>query len=103
MAGETPAISLQPNALLGEILSVFSALAAPIEVVILFTITENQNSLGKPTSLREETAVIRRSNTSVCIAVIVCALASLVMQVNAQEPLTRPEGLPDWARSEEHT
>jgi len=82
---------------LGEILSVFSALAAPIEVVILFTITENQNSLGKPTSLREETAVIRRSNTSVCIAVIVCALASLVMQVNAQEPLTRPEGLPDWA------
>jgi cytochrome c553 len=38
-----------------------------------------------------------RANSS--IAVLVCALASLLMaqEVNAQEPLTRPAGLPEWA------
>jgi len=38
-----------------------------------------------------------RANTS--IAVLVCALASLLMmrEANAQEPLTRPAGLPEWA------
>ena len=43
--------------------------------------------------------MISRSNTSVCIAVIVGALASLlvVREASAQEPLTRPAGLPDWA------
>ena len=43
--------------------------------------------------------MISRSNTSVCIAAIVCALASLLMarEASAQEPLTRPAGLPDWA------
>ncbi len=40
---------------------------------------------------------ILRANTS--IAVLICALASLLtmQDSNAQEPLTRPEGLPDWA------
>jgi len=41
--------------------------------------------------------VIRQSNPSVCIAVTVCALISLLTGVKAQEPLTRPEGLPEWA------
>ena len=41
--------------------------------------------------------MINRSNTSLCIAVVVSALASLVTEVSAQEPLTRPEGLPEWA------
>ena len=42
---------------------------------------------------------ILRINTSVCIAVLVCALAPLLMAraVNAQEELKVPEGLPDWA------
>jgi cytochrome c553 len=40
-----------------------------------------------------------RTNTSVRIAVLVCALAPLlvVRELNAQAALTVPEGLPDWA------
>jgi cytochrome c553 len=43
--------------------------------------------------------VIRRTNMSVRIAVLVCALAPLLIarDLNAQEVLTVPEGLPDWA------
>ena len=42
---------------------------------------------------------ILRSNTSTRIAVLVCAFAPLLMmrEANAQEALTRPAGLPDWA------
>jgi cytochrome c553 len=42
---------------------------------------------------------ILRTNTSVRIAVFVCALAPLLMAraVSAQEELKVPEGLPDWA------
>ena len=42
---------------------------------------------------------ILRSNTSARIAVLVCAFAPLLMmrEANAQETLTRPAGLPDWA------
>ncbi len=42
---------------------------------------------------------ILRSNTSVRIAVLGCALAPLLMmrELNAQEALTVPAGLPDWA------
>jgi cytochrome c553 len=52
--------------------------------------------------MEEETAVIcrtLRTNTSVRIAVLVCALASLPMmrELSAQEALTVPAGLPDWA------
>jgi hypothetical protein len=47
MAGETPGHFFAIRTLLGEILSVFSALAAPMEVAILFTITENQKFVGK--------------------------------------------------------
>ena len=41
---------------------------------------------------------IPRTNTSVRIAVLVCALAPLLMAqtLNAQEALTVPPGLPDW-------
>src|SRR5262245_43742788 len=47
-------------------------------------------------------AVIRRilrTHMSVSVAVVVCALAPLfsVQEANAQEALTVPEGLPDWA------
>jgi cytochrome c553 len=43
--------------------------------------------------------VIRRTNMSVRIAVLVGALAPLLIarQLHAQEALTVPEGLPDWA------
>jgi cytochrome c553 len=43
--------------------------------------------------------VIRRTNTSVRITVLMCALAPLLMArgLNAQEALTVPAGLPDWA------
>ena len=39
-----------------------------------------------------------RSNTSIRVAALVCALAPLLMgpEVRAQEPLTVPAGLPDW-------
>jgi cytochrome c553 len=42
---------------------------------------------------------ILRTNTSVIIAVLVCALAPLltVGELNAQQALTVPAGLPDWA------
>jgi cytochrome c553 len=42
---------------------------------------------------------ILRTNTSVRIAVLVCALAPLLMvrELNAQEALAVPAGLPDWA------
>jgi len=42
---------------------------------------------------------ILRTNTSVCIAVLVCALAPFLVapEVNAQAELTVPAGLPDWA------
>ena len=43
---------------------------------------------------------IPRANTFVCIAVLVCAFASLsliVRELNAQAALTVPAGLPDWA------
>src|ERR1700724_598301 len=42
---------------------------------------------------------IPRTNTSVCIAALVCALASLpmVQGLHAQEALSVPPGLPDWA------
>jgi len=42
---------------------------------------------------------ILRTNTSVRIAVLVCALAPLLMvrELNAQAALTVPAGLPDWA------
>ena len=42
--------------------------------------------------------MIRRTMTSVRIAVLVCALAPLLMvsNLNAQEELKVPEGLPDW-------
>jgi cytochrome c553 len=51
--------------------------------------------------MEEETVVICRTpgtNTSVRIAVLVCALASLPMmrELNAQEALAVPPGLPDW-------
>src|SRR6202023_2318435 len=41
---------------------------------------------------------IPRTNTSVCIAALVCALASLpmVQGLHAQEALSVPPGLPDW-------
>ena len=37
--------------------------------------------------------------TNTCIGVLVCALAPLLnaQEINAQEPLTVPAGLPDWA------
>src|SRR5690348_1578463 len=62
----------------------------------------NQNSSGQPTFAQEtfrerRPAVISRFTSYVCIAAVVCALASLLTESNAQEPLTRPEGLPDWA------
>jgi len=40
-----------------------------------------------------------RTNTSIRIAVVVCALAPLLVaqKLNAQEALKVPEGLPDWA------
>jgi cytochrome c553 len=40
-----------------------------------------------------------RTDTSGRIAALVCALAPLLMagEINAQEPLTVPAGLPDWA------
>jgi cytochrome c553 len=43
--------------------------------------------------------VIRPTNASVRIAVLVCALALplTVQELNAQQALTIPEGLPDWA------
>ena len=43
--------------------------------------------------------MIRRTNTSVRITVLMCALAPLLMAhgLNAQEALTVPAGLPDWA------
>jgi cytochrome c553 len=43
--------------------------------------------------------VIRRTNTSVRIAVLMCALAPLLMArgLSAQEALAVPAGLPDWA------
>jgi len=43
--------------------------------------------------------VIRRTNTYVRTAVLVCALAPLLMvlELSAQEALKVPEGLPDWA------
>ena len=43
--------------------------------------------------------MIRRTNTFVRIAVLVCALAPLLIarELNAQDALTVPEGLPDWA------
>ncbi len=42
---------------------------------------------------------ILRTNTSVRVAVLVCALAPLLMvrELNAQAVLTVPAGLPDWA------
>ena len=42
---------------------------------------------------------IRRTNTSVRIAVLVCALAPLLGagELHAQAALTVPAGLPDWA------
>jgi cytochrome c553 len=42
---------------------------------------------------------IPRTSTSVSIAVLVCALAALLTarELRAQEALTVPEGLPDWA------
>jgi hypothetical protein len=42
---------------------------------------------------------ILRTNTSVGIAVLACALAALLTarELSAQEALTVPEGLPDWA------
>ncbi|HLK83815.1 MAG TPA: cytochrome C [Xanthobacteraceae bacterium] len=42
---------------------------------------------------------ILRTNTSACIAVVVCALAPLAVagKLNAQEALKVPAGLPDWA------
>jgi hypothetical protein len=50
----------------------------------------------------EVPAMIRRmlrTNLSVRIAVLACALAPLLImpEVNAQEELKVPEGLPDWA------
>jgi len=50
----------------------------------------------------EETPVIRRilrANVSIRVAVLVCALAPLLgaRELNAQEALTVPSGLPDWA------
>ena len=43
--------------------------------------------------------MIRRTNTSVCIAVLGCALAALLgtRELHAQAELTVPAGLPDWA------
>jgi cytochrome c553 len=40
-----------------------------------------------------------RTNASVVVAILVCALAPLFasQKLGAQEPLTRPAGLPDWA------
>jgi len=40
--------------------------------------------------------VIRRTMTSVRIAVLACALLLMVSNLNAQEELKVPEGLPDW-------
>ncbi|HLQ94695.1 MAG TPA: c-type cytochrome [Xanthobacteraceae bacterium] len=40
--------------------------------------------------------MIRRTMTSVRIAVLACALLLMVSNLNAQEELKVPEGLPDW-------
>src|SRR5689334_8747715 len=100
MAGEIPAISVQvlcKSTLVKKIERPFGSCSAHRGRYPLHD-TDNQFLVEKNRlSLREETAVIRRSNTSVCIAAIVCALASLVTAASAQEPLTRPEGLPEWA------